>query len=442
MSADERASMSVDASERASTCVDASERTEEGVFVFEDRSVLQARAAAGVIEDEYKILDATLGNGRFGKVKLGVRIATGEQVAIKVIKKPTGIKQIANIRAEVDILLKCDHPNVVKMYACYETDTKLYLVLELLKGGELFDSIVRRGYYAEQDARSVSRMLLNALKYLHDRGVCHRDLKPENLLLKDGSSTTVKITDFGLSRLFADEELIAQDIMQTPCGTQGYVAPEILCQNPLYSAQVDLWAVGVISYVLLCGFPPFYGDSTAHVFQQIRTGTFKFLKPWWDPISDDAKDFVSRLLVVDPRKRMTAAEALCHPWFRPTARRVDMAPSPPHRTLAKRHHHCKKASSGNLPAATNAGLNASLPASSLRTPLGLVSPPKSPRVKFAPATSSSAQASAQSPAARSHRRTFSQRFSKSAPQQAHPAAQSDPLEAQHHDQLIAVALGM
>jgi len=255
----------------------------------------------------------TLGTGHFSKVKMGIHKKTKEKVAIKIIQKPTGSK-IAMLKAEVDILTKCDHPNVVKMHACYETEKILYLVLELLTGGELFDNIIAKGHYSEADARSLSVTLLDAIKYLHEKGVAHRDLKPENILLKDASTAAaVKITDFGLSKIFADDAA-GEVTMKTACGTPGYVAPEVLAHDT-YSSQVDLWSIGVIVYILLCGFPPFYGDNDAQMFKKIKAGSYKFLAPYWDPISADAKDFVAKLLVVDPRKRLTAAEALNHRWL-------------------------------------------------------------------------------------------------------------------------------
>jgi len=255
----------------------------------------------------------TLGTGHFSKVKLGTDKKTGAKVAIKIIVKPTGSK-IAMLKAEVDILTKCDHPNVVKMHKCYETDKILYLVLELLTGGELFDTIIAKGHYSEADARAVTRTLLDSIKYLHSLGIAHRDLKPENILLKDKSdAAAIKITDFGLSKIFADDAA-AEVVMKTACGTPGYVAPEVL-GHEAYSSQVDLWSIGVIVYILLCGFPPFYGDNDAQMFKRIKAGQYKFLAPYWDPISADAKDFVKNLLIVDPRKRMTAAEALNHRWL-------------------------------------------------------------------------------------------------------------------------------
>jgi len=144
--------------------------------------------------------------------------------------------------------------------------------------------------------------------------VAHRDLKPENILLKDSTdSAAIKVTDFGLSKIFADDAA-GEIVMKTACGTPGYVAPEVLMHDA-YSSQVDLWSIGVIVYILLCGFPPFYGDNDQQMFKKIKAGQYKFLAPYWDPISNDAKDFVKNLLIVDPKKRMTAAEALNHRWL-------------------------------------------------------------------------------------------------------------------------------
>ncbi|KAL3914792.1 MAG: hypothetical protein SGPRY_007495 [Prymnesium sp.] len=201
----------------------------------------------------------------------------------------------------------------VKMYAVYETETHLFLCLELLTGGELFDRIISKGHYSEDDARKLTVTLVEAVQYLHSLGIAHRDLKPENILLKDEKEDApIKITDFGLSKIFADD-LAGEVVMKTACGTPGYVAPEVLTHE-IYSEQVDMWSIGVIVYILLCGFPPFYGDNDAQMFKKIKAGSYKFLTPYWDPISAEAKDFVSKLLVVDPKKRMTSVEALKHPW--------------------------------------------------------------------------------------------------------------------------------
>jgi calcium/calmodulin-dependent protein kinase I len=264
------------------------------------------------IIDEYEIGE-TLGTGHFSKVKLGINRQTGEKVAIKIINKPTGSK-IAMLKTEVDIMTRTEHPNVVKLHKVHETPTVLYLVMEILTGGELFDRIVAKGHYSEADARKLSITMLNAVLYLHKQGIAHRDLKPENLLLKDTTEDAViKITDFGLSKIFADDAA-GEVVMKTACGTPGYVAPEVLTHEN-YTSQVDLWSIGVIVYILLCGFPPFYGDNDAQMFRKIKAGTYKFLSPYWDPISPDAKDFVSKLLVVDPKKRLNCEDALKHKWL-------------------------------------------------------------------------------------------------------------------------------
>jgi len=265
------------------------------------------------IHDEYEVGE-TLGTGHFSKVKLGIHKITRERVAIKIIQKPAESK-MGMLKAEVDILTKCDHPNIVRLYKVVDTEKVLYLVMEELKGGELFDRIIAKNHYTEAEARKLTITMLKAIKYLHEQGVAHRDLKPENILLKDTSEDAeIKITDFGLSKIFSSD-LEGEVTMKTACGTPGYVAPEVLMHD-VYSSQVDLWSVGVIVYILLCGFPPFYGDNDNQMFRKIKAGQYKFLSPYWDPISADAKEFVSKLLTVDWQKRMDAQQALDHRWLK------------------------------------------------------------------------------------------------------------------------------
>lgn len=264
------------------------------------------------LTEEYEVGE-TLGTGHFSKVKLGTHRKTGQKVAIKIINKPSGSK-ISMLKAEVDILTKADHPNVVKLYKVIDTPQILYLVMELLTGGELFDRIIAKGHYSEADAKSLTITMLKAVQYLHEKGIAHRDLKPENILLKDTSDAAqIKITDFGLSKIFSDD-VAGEVVMKTACGTPGYVAPEVLLHD-VYSSQVDLWSIGVIVYILLCGFPPFYGDNDNQMFKKIKAGSYKFLSPYWDPISAEAKDFVAKLLVVDQQKRMDCKAALAHKWL-------------------------------------------------------------------------------------------------------------------------------
>uniref|UniRef100_A0A8C5CYV3 Protein kinase domain-containing protein n=1 Tax=Gadus morhua TaxID=8049 RepID=A0A8C5CYV3_GADMO len=232
---------------------------------------------------------------------------TQKPFALKVLKK-TIDKKI--VRTEIGVLLRLSHPNIIRLKEIFETETNITLVLELVTGGELFDRIVERGYYSERDAAHVIKQILEAVAYLHENGVVHRDLKPENLLYEDMSlDAPLKIADFGLSKIIDD-----QVPMKTVCGTPGYCAPEILRGNA-YGPEVDMWSVGVILYILLCGFEPFFdprGDQ--YMYSRILNCDYQFVSPWWDEVSLNAKDLVSRLILQDPRKRLTVLEALCHPW--------------------------------------------------------------------------------------------------------------------------------
>jgi len=185
------------------------------------------------------------------------------------------------------------------------------MVLELLTGGELFDRIVSKGSYSEKEASAVIKSVVSAIDYLHSIGIVHRDLKPENLIyLSKADDSPIKITDFGLAKFRANQNVD----MHTACGTPGYVAPEVL-KGENYSKAVDLWSVGVILYILLCGFPPFYHQNTNMLYKLIKKGEYDFPDPYWSEISDSAKDLIRGLLTVDPKKRMTAKELLVHPWI-------------------------------------------------------------------------------------------------------------------------------
>eukprot|EP01092_Planopodium_desertum_P003606 TRINITY_DN16666_c0_g1_i4.p1 TRINITY_DN16666_c0_g1~~TRINITY_DN16666_c0_g1_i4.p1 ORF type:complete len:278 (-),score=68.07 TRINITY_DN16666_c0_g1_i4:70-813(-) len=205
---------------------------------------------------------------------------------------------------------KVNHRNIIKLKAVFEDPKKVYLVMELVTGGELFDRIVEKGSYSERDAAVLVAKIVDAIANLHEQKIAHRDLKPENLLLKSKKSdTSVKIADFGLSRMIDEKAM-----MQTACGTPGYVAPEVLKATG-YGEEVDMWSIGVIAYILLCGFPPFYGDTIPEIFEQIMAADFEYPDDYWKGISKSAKDFINKLLVVDPKKRLTARDALSHPWL-------------------------------------------------------------------------------------------------------------------------------
>lgn len=266
----------------------------------------------GEIHKQYEIKDV-LGTGSFATVKRCIRRSDRKEFAVKCIKKSKlNAEELAVVHDEVSIMRKINHKHCVRLYSVSETSKKLYLVMELLTGGELFDRIVAKSSYSELEASQAIRDVLSAIQYLHSVGIVHRDLKPENLIyLNHDIKSPVKITDFGLAKYRADN---ASELMNTACGTPGYVAPEILNESA-YGKEVDLWSVGVILYILLCGFPPFYSDHTSELYAQIKNGEYEFPDPYWSEISMAAKDLVRKLLQVDPNRRLTADQALQHPWI-------------------------------------------------------------------------------------------------------------------------------
>jgi len=258
------------------------------------------------IEEVYEI-GKELGRGGFSIVKKGKNKKTGEEVAVKCINKKNLKKdELQLLTREINIMQKLRHRSIIQLIDIFETPSELFLVLELVSGGELFDQIVERGSYSEHDAANLIRQVLEGIDYMHRHGVVHRDLKPENLLC--ASANVIKIADFGLSKDIESGNL------QTSCGTPSYVAPEVLLGGQ-YDNEVDIWSIGVITYVLLCGFTPFYGDNQRQLFERILHAKFDYPSPEWDDVTATAKDFVSKLLVVNPAERLTAEQALKHPWI-------------------------------------------------------------------------------------------------------------------------------
>lgn len=256
-----------------------------------------------------------LGTGSFATVKRIVRNSDKEEFAVKIIRKnKLNKEELSVVHDEVEIMQRVEHKHCVRLFEIYETGSKLYMVMEILQGGELFDRIVQKGSYSEAEAAHVVDTVANALKYLHETGIVHRDLKPENLIYQNSADDALlKLTDFGLAKYRSRETQLS-----TACGTPGYVAPEVL-EGKQYGKEVDLWSLGVILYILLCGFPPFYDESTAGLYRQIKKGQYDFPDPYWSEISDKAKAVVKGLLTVNPKKRWTPSDLLTKEWVRGSA---------------------------------------------------------------------------------------------------------------------------
>ncbi|XP_029990424.1 calcium/calmodulin-dependent protein kinase type 1 isoform X2 [Sphaeramia orbicularis] len=251
-----------------------------------------------------------LGTGAFSEVVLAEEKRTQKLVAIKCIPKKALEGKENSIENEIAVLHKIKHTNIVSLEEIFESKSHLYLVMQLVSGGELFDRIIEKGFYTEKDASKLIQQILDAVRYLHDMGIVHRDLKPENLLYYSmDEDSKIMISDFGLSKIEG-----SGSVMSTACGTPGYVAPEVLAQKP-YSKAVDCWSIGVIAYILLCGYPPFYDENDAKLFEQILKAEYEFDSPYWDDISDSAKDFIVHLMEKDPNVRYTCEQALQHPWI-------------------------------------------------------------------------------------------------------------------------------
>ncbi|EDV29000.1 uncharacterized protein TRIADDRAFT_49758 [Trichoplax adhaerens] len=260
------------------------------------------------VHSKYSFKDV-LGTGAFSEVVLAENKQTKEKFAIKCIDKRAVKGKEKSLENEIAILQKVEHPNIVKLIELYDSKTHLYLIMELVTGGELFDRIVQKGSYTERDASVLIKQVLEAVGYLHDIGIVHRDLKPENLLYySPADDSKIMISDFGLSHM--DDGTA----MATACGTPGYVAPEVLAQEP-YGKEVDCWSIGVISYILLCGYPPFYDEDDTELFAQIMRAAYEFDSPYWDDISDSAKDFINGLMCKIVKRRVSCLQALRHPWI-------------------------------------------------------------------------------------------------------------------------------
>jgi len=262
------------------------------------------------IEDDYTVSDHALGSGFNGLVRLArsKNDACQRKYAVKAfnLHRITGDKR-AFLDSEVSVFLGMDHPHVARLYDVYETKEALYLVMECLEGGELFDRVAELKRFSESDAAEATRQMLLVVNYLHSHGVVHRDLKLENFLYDSKSGNTLKLIDFGLSKLSDPHARMCYT-----CGTLGYIAPEVLQKD--YTSQCDLWSLGIIAFILLSGYMPFSGSQQTQV-ADIRAGRYSYKEKRWSSVSPVGFDFVQSLLKVDPSERLTAEQALQHPWI-------------------------------------------------------------------------------------------------------------------------------
>ncbi|KAF9987796.1 hypothetical protein BGZ75_010422 [Mortierella antarctica] len=273
----------------------------------------------------YEVTDRVLGVGTFATVKEIKLKSTGQSFALKIILKKTLQGKGSMLDTEIAVLSKVRHPNCVSLLEMFETEDAVYLVTDLAAGGELFDQLLKKGYYTEGDAARLVREILLGVEYLHNMGIVHRDLKPENLLFHDKTENSrLMITDFGLSKVLTS----GNDVLMTACGTPGYVAPEVL-EEIGHGKPVDMWSVGVIAYTLLCGYTPFWGEDQPSLFENIISGQYQYEEEYWKDISPLAKSFIDSLLVTQASRRPTATQALSHPWFRAMLDQDLTAPASP-----------------------------------------------------------------------------------------------------------------
>ncbi|XP_043940188.1 calcium/calmodulin-dependent protein kinase type II subunit beta isoform X10 [Protopterus annectens] len=260
--------------------------------------------------DEYQLFEE-IGKGAFSVVRRCVKLCTGQEYAAKIINtKKLSARDHQKLEREARICRLLKHPNIVRLHDSISEEGFHYLVFDLVTGGELFEDIVAREYYSEADASHCIQQILEAVLHCHQMGVVHRDLKPENLLLASKcKGAAVKLADFGL----AIEVQGDQQAWFGFAGTPGYLSPEVL-RKEAYGKPVDIWACGVILYILLVGYPPFWDEDQHKLYQQIKAGAYDFPSPEWDTVTPEAKNLINQMLTINPAKRITAQEALKHPW--------------------------------------------------------------------------------------------------------------------------------
>ncbi|XP_069741479.1 calcium/calmodulin-dependent protein kinase type II subunit gamma isoform X1 [Narcine bancroftii] len=260
--------------------------------------------------EEYQLCEE-LGKGAFSVVRRCVKLSTGQEYAAKIINtKKLSARDHQKLEREARICRLLKHPNIVRLHDSISEEGFHYLIFDLVTGGELFEDIVAREYYSEADASQCIHQILESVNHIHQHDIVHRDLKPENLLLASKcKNAAVKLADFGL----AIEVQGDQQAWFGFAGTPGYLSPEVLRKDP-YGKPVDIWACGVILYILLVGYPPFWDEDQHKLYQQIKAGAYDFPSPEWDTVTPEAKNLINQMLTINPAKRITATEALKHPW--------------------------------------------------------------------------------------------------------------------------------
>jgi len=271
---------------------------------------LQTEEVKPKITDFYDVEKKKLGAGAFGSVQKVTNRATKLVRAMKSCLKPL-VKNVAAIWAEVAVMKRLDHPNIIKLYDTFEDHRSVYLIMELCEGGELFNRILEQGRFGEKESAVAMQHIFRGVHYMHSKRVTHRDLKPENFLLTSKQSvehSQLKIIDFGLAHDFPEDG----GFLRTKAGSAYYVSPQVLSAN--YDHMADMWSLGVINYILLCGQAPFEGDTDPEIFTKVKTGEYHYDEENWGHISKDAKNLINGLLTFDPKQRTTADKALQSPW--------------------------------------------------------------------------------------------------------------------------------
>jgi calcium-dependent protein kinase len=264
----------------------------------------------GNLLDKYTV-EKEIGAGGYARCLLVKNKTTGQLYACKELQK-NKLNNVASLKSEIQILIKLDHPNIIKLYEIYENDNYIYLVMELCTGGELFDRIIQKTeqgkQFTEKEVANIFQQMMSAINYCHSNKIVHRDLKPENLLLAtQDENSPIKVIDFGMSRIFNNKQAMFDKV-----GTAYYISPEVL--DGFYDEKCDIWSAGVILYILLCGYPPFNGNDDDEIFESIKKRKFVFPDAEWANISKEAKDLINKMLS-EPLTRLTAEQVLGHPWL-------------------------------------------------------------------------------------------------------------------------------